>query len=78
MTERLLVVGIIMYSYEALIKHATCSFKIESTLEKETTYQLLDSHEAMIDEEIKWEFIKQIQTFLAIASYVPITCLLTE
>ena len=67
-----------MYSYEAFLQYKTVTYKIESILEKESTYQLLSSHEAMIDEEIKWEFVKQIQFFLGIASYVPLTCMFIE
>ena len=77
-SERLLMVGIIAYSYEAVIKYKTCSIRIESALEKESTFQLLKSHEAMIDEEIKWEFIKQIEYFLELATYVPISALIIE
>ena len=72
------MVGIILYSYEAVLKYKTCSIRIESALEKESTYQLLKTHEAMIDEEIKWEFIKQIELFLEVASYVPISALVVE
>ena len=32
----------------------------------------------MIDEEIKWEFIKQIEYFLELATYVPISALIIE
>ena len=67
-----------MYSYEAVLKYKTCSIRIESALEKESTFQLLKSHEAMIDEEIKWEFVKQIEFFLEVASYAPIAALVVE